>query len=635
MNPRKISALSICLLAACMALPAAAQTTVPTVSSVEYPGGQGWHVPTERYGVVIVDNVKIPMDDGVELVATIAYPADLQTGKRAEGRFPVLIEHMPYAHFAVPLTVNSFFAKHGYISVFVRARGTGASGGEVQFLSPREGRDGANLIQWAAKIDGADGNVAIHGCSWPGAIALTDTAYAGKNSPLKAVLASCSGMENMPRQSWLNGGMPTMSFWQFKGLGTQLVGDTPAVRRFFQTFTQNVISGRDAAYQGKYWGERGTAALAEKIVANNIPVLLNAGWRDVVETGAVRAYLALQNAYAKRPVFAPMTAAQPVSPRWQLVMGGWEHGQGMDMGLHLQWLDTWVKGRNTGLQHTQTPLHAFEMGSNRWVNLKGYPQTDSATVWYLSANGNLTTDKARQGRATLRYAQPSDVDGKLSYTTNVLKDGATLSGAMTATIYAKSSNRNMVLIPRLYDVAPDGSEQLISRGALVGSQRALDNARTWRDSDGNVTWAWQAFKHDSYLTPDKTYRFDIALAPRQWGVQPGHRLRFELSSQTPADLCPADKLPPKNDSEPCLLTKPQQQTVPGGVYTVLYGGNTPSAVNLPQLAYQAQPAVRAGRLALPWNENSRRIETGKPANNGSVVDNLLPTDSAITHPLVW
>jgi uncharacterized protein len=144
--------------------------------STAYPGGK-WEPGPARFGAEVVDDVPVTMDDGVVLRASIAFPTDLKTGRRAAGRFPVVVEHMPYVQFAVPVTANTYFAEHGYISAVVRARGLGKSGGEVQFLSPREGRDGKNIVDWAARnLEGSDGRVAIVGCSWPGVIALNDAA---------------------------------------------------------------------------------------------------------------------------------------------------------------------------------------------------------------------------------------------------------------------------------------------------------------------------------------------------------------------------------------------------------------------------------------------------------------------------
>ncbi len=58
------------------------------------------------------------------------------------------------------------------------------------------------------------------------------------------------------------------------------------------------------AYNREFWRERGRLPSAQQIVDNGIPVLLWSGWGDIVEIGALRAYTGLQNAYAKRPVYA-------------------------------------------------------------------------------------------------------------------------------------------------------------------------------------------------------------------------------------------------------------------------------------------------------------------------------------------
>ena len=133
-----------------------------------YPGGV-WEPGPARYGATVTDDVPVTMDDGVVLNASIAYPTDLASGRRARGPFPVVVEHMPYVQFAVPVKVNPFFAEHGYISVQVRARGLGKSGGEVQFLSPREGLDGKAIIDSAVisvSNVGSHPGKTLAGCSY-------------------------------------------------------------------------------------------------------------------------------------------------------------------------------------------------------------------------------------------------------------------------------------------------------------------------------------------------------------------------------------------------------------------------------------------------------------------------------------
>jgi hypothetical protein len=85
----------------------------------------------------------------------------------------------------------------------------------------------------------------------------------------------------------------------------------------------------------------------------------------------------LQNAAAGRPVWAPMSPDQPVSGRYQLLMGPWYHnnaGAGVDMNrLELAWFDHWLKGEATGITETTTPFHAHDTGAKRWVDTTRYP----------------------------------------------------------------------------------------------------------------------------------------------------------------------------------------------------------------------------------------------------------------------
>ncbi|SFG53234.1 hypothetical protein SAMN02787118_12268 [Streptomyces mirabilis] len=75
-----------------LAAPAATGTPGSTAAAhteTPWPGGR-WEPGPEEYGVAVVSHVPVRMEDGVELNATIAYPADPATGQRAPGEFPVI-----------------------------------------------------------------------------------------------------------------------------------------------------------------------------------------------------------------------------------------------------------------------------------------------------------------------------------------------------------------------------------------------------------------------------------------------------------------------------------------------------------------------------------------------------------------
>jgi predicted acyl esterase len=193
--------------------------------------------------------------------------------------------------------------------------------------------------------------------------------------------------------------------------------------------------------------------------------------------------------------------------------------------------------------------------------------------------GRAVGGSARSARGSdpIAWVPPSTPGGTLTYSTPPLANGATLAGPVSATLYASSSNTNLMLIATLTDVAPDGTAAPITFGAVLGSQRALSPLETWRDRDGTVIRPYTRQTGDDYLTPGEVTRFDIALHPRLWAVPPGHSLRLTLTTQTPAAACAGFNI------LPCGLTAPAQATVPGGTYRVQRGPSWPSSVHLPLL----------------------------------------------------
>jgi predicted acyl esterase len=333
------------------------------------------------------------MDDGVVLYADIAYPTVLQTGERAPGPFPVALEHTPYTS---PL--NTYFAQYGYVSVKVFARGSGKSGGSIQFYTDRDGEDGKAIIDWAAQLDGVDGTVGQFGCSYPGGLSLADAAAVGPDSPLKATVAMCTGLD-VAREGFLAGGIITQSVEGIASLG-MMMGDNAPTRQYFQDRMDEARRGGDAAYDNEFWSARLRLAWTEDIVNNGIPVLLWSGWDDCYAASALHTYSALQNAAQGRSICGPMRPDEPATPRYQIIHGDWEHGGGLDDGIVLAWFETWLKGVGTGLDTTSTPMHLFERGTNRYVNAAHYP----AVSTYRPAGGQHEGDPALGAPDRRRHA---------------------------------------------------------------------------------------------------------------------------------------------------------------------------------------------------------------------------------------
>jgi predicted acyl esterase len=549
---------------------AGAPSPLQAIQSTGYPGGI-WEPGPPRYGVNTVSGVPVIMDDGVTLYADIAYPTDLTTGQRAPGSFPVALQHTPYI-----FPLDTYFTQYGYISVKVCARGgCSNSGGDVQYYTRRDGLDGKAIIDWAARLTGANGRVGQVGCSYPGGLSLADAAYAGPNSPLKATVAQCTGL-NALVEGYLPGGIPSQSVAATGGLGLIMGGNSQTIQ-FFKDLAADTLAGGDTAYIRAFWQERLALTWTENIVANNIPILLWSGWQDVYTASSLQTYSSLQNAHAHRDINAPMRSHQPVTPRYQIIMGDWGHGGGLDDGIALEWLETWVRGVNTGLQSAPTTMHSIEKGTNRYINTTSYPTVNEYTRYLISSSGDLGREpKYGSGSQALMWGPPSTATGRLTYTTPPLRESTSLSGPSSATIYALSSNTNLELIVKLYDVAPNGATTQITHGVVLGSQRRLNDSLSWMDRDGQLTRPWTVQAEDDYLRSGQVYKLEVAIRPIQWGIAPGHRIQLEFTTQATAAECAAGV-----GSDPCVLTTPQNATVPGGTYTILSGSRWPSGVNLP------------------------------------------------------
>lgn len=557
-------------------------TEAPEPSESSSTGGT-WRAGPARYGSEIVRGRTIRMDDGVELRATIAFPADLGSGRRAAGDFPVVVEDSVYTE-AVGFgsgPVDTYFAEHGYISVHVNSRGTGGSGGTGGFVGAREARDGAEVIRWAAdELEGSDGRVAEVGCSWPGMQALADAAAVGRESPLKAVIAACAALGTEQRMDIMVSGVPTGDFGFVTSAADSSMGANRATRDWYHAFSDEVLAGGDAAYERDFWRERIPIDDAQRIVDNEVPVLLWTGWQDIVGLGAIRSWTALQNASAGRPAYAPMASDQVADPRYQLFVGDWGHAGGLDHATALRWLDTWVKGEDTGMQRTTDPLKLAETGSGRWVGTSTYPMVRRTTQLHLADGGRLRDAAASGGTDTIRWGG----GGTLAYTGSRMDEATTLAGPVAASITVSSSNRNVQLAASLLDVAPNGTAEEITHGSIIGSLRALDRDRSWSDRAGAPVWPWQRLEQDEYLTPGTPTRLDIALEPRQWRIAAGHRLRLELTTQAGAQL-----------------TAPQQASAPGGTYRILLDRSSVAVPLADPGTFDAVPcrATTAGGPCLP------------------------------------
>jgi predicted acyl esterase len=100
---------------------------------------------------VSLEEVRIPMGDGVRLAADLWKPK----GQGDRGRFPVLLEYLPYRKDEARgdrYDLYAYFARRGYVVARVDIRGRGNSEGTLipYEYSEIEQKNGEDVIAWLA-----------------------------------------------------------------------------------------------------------------------------------------------------------------------------------------------------------------------------------------------------------------------------------------------------------------------------------------------------------------------------------------------------------------------------------------------------------------------------------------------------
>ena len=629
-------------------------STIPAdVIAASAAPGHAWTPEAASYGVGKKADLPITMSDGTVLRADVYFPTTAGATTQAPGSFPVILTQTPYGKGILGAGGSSgvgdqtgpstYLVQRGFIDVVADVRGTGDSEGQFGLFDPVQDSDGVTLVNWASKLPGSNGKVGLYGASYLGIDQLLTAGAEPRTSPLKAIFPVVPG-NDLYKDTATMGGLIDLEFDAFylgltgslntlgplaEGLSdpSVLTSVLPAevahladLGSFDASFTAQTLSGGPTAYDDAYWQARNPANVLAKVVANNIPAYLVGGEYDLFQRGEPLDYVGLQNAWAGRPVTSPMLANQKVTGRYQLLDGPYTHLSGSTVDLDplmLEWFDTWLRGENTGMDATPTPLHYNDLGTNRFTEHAQYPFPSARpTRYYFSAARSGTaplsvtdhslslTPPTTNSSDTLLWSpvgnpcgRPSDqwsagvpsliasyvspgvpcVDGsdtvgelglhRATYTSPPLASAQTLAGPIDVTVYASATTTQTQWVAQVEDVSPDGQSVPLTEGALLGSLRAVSPAGTW-SSGGQILQVAHTYSAATAapVVPGQLTRYDIEVYPTYATLPAGHRLRITLSTADTPHLVP---------------TLPELANLLGGVYQVSISPTAPSAVEVP------------------------------------------------------
>jgi putative CocE/NonD family hydrolase len=558
-----------------------------------------WHPEAATYGVSEQSNVPVTMPDGTVLRVDVYTPTVPSTGKDAAGPFPVLLTQTPYGKSS--LGADTYFVQRGYIEVVADVRGTGDSEGSFGLFDPAQGQDGANLVYWSARLPHSDGKVGLFGSSYLGINQFLTVANLPPGSPVKAMFPVISA-NDIYRDTAFDGGLFDSEFDSiYTGLVLGVQSADPAtetaqapssgsasdlietqsehagsVATYYVPTAANVETGGSLDYDSNYWLDRSPATYLARVVADKVPAFLVGGWYDLFQHGEPLNYVQLQNLYFHRPVNAPLRPGEPVTGRYQLLMGPWYHltaGNGINLDvLQLRWFDNWLKGEATGIGSTSTPLHLNVLGSSSYVDTAAWPPDPAATTtMFMNSGGALATSPSAPGKASLAFTGMSaacdretsqwmmgadnlagsdpctnydnDIQagpGSITFTTAPMPADKVLAGPINVSVSATDTVSDAEWIANVEEVQPSGLSVPITAGALLGSFRAVDTSKSWAGQPGRLLLAWHPYSPGSSrpVVPGALTRYNIEVFPTFALIPKGDELRVTLSTSDTPHLMP-------------------------------------------------------------------------------------------------
>ena len=168
-------------------------------------------MPPATYPATYSHQQWITMDDGIQLGATITFPS--MDGKTpAPGKFPVILSMTPYGRDGgCSCAPANDFALRGFAVAAVDVRGTGGSQGNLDqnYFSPREARDGYDLVEYLGTQPWSTGKVGMSGGSYVG---ITQFKTAETAPPHLAAIAPDEALADIYNDAYAPGGIVSLSF---------------------------------------------------------------------------------------------------------------------------------------------------------------------------------------------------------------------------------------------------------------------------------------------------------------------------------------------------------------------------------------------------------------------------------------
>ena len=482
--------------------------------------------PAKTHAVLVERDLKVPMPDGVVLLADHYVP-------RSSVRPPTILVRCPYGRGGFfGLLYGRLFAERGFGVLVQSTRGTFGSGGAFDPYG-NEHDDGLATIAWLKQQPWFSGVLGTNGPSYLGMVQWAIADDAGADIGAMAIQVSTS---NFHHRTYAGGsfGLDTALSWtHMMALQEQrsFLSQMGARRKLQPLFAHLPLRDLDQLAIGRhspffqawlehpepdsdYWQHRTFDTTVKDIPA---PINLVGGWYDIFLPWQVRDYRLLREA-GKHPF---------------LTIGPWAHASfglmAEGVAEALTWFNAHLLGERSQLR--KAPVRVFVTGQNAWRDLPDWPPPGARLHrFYLQQAFGLSEDNSRASSPDHYRYDPADptpalsgpvLSGKskptdnrslearpdvLTYTSAPLEADLDVIGPVQAELFVRSSREHTDFFARLCDVDQRGTSLNICDGLL------------------------RVQPHQPAPAADGTLPLTIDLWPTAHRFLRGHRLRLQVSS---------------------------------------------------------------------------------------------------------
>lgn len=494
-------------------------------------------------------NVRIKVEDGTDIVGDIYIPD-------GNPPFPSIVFRTPYNRDDERFRKYArFFASNGFVFLNSDVRGRGDSDGE--FLPYfKEGKDGRDLVEWAAAQPWSNSRVGTFGASYSARIQWLTALERPKGlsamisivSPSDPFVESPTGVTD-----------PMHISWRYMVSGRTLKNpDGINWKEIYETLPLKDIPKR-LGISFESWEEDGKHKTLDeywkriqyqnKFSEINVPVMHVSGWYDDEQIGTFINFVGM-----KKNSPSSFSRENQV-----MIMGPWGHNVNSDSKLgdvnfgpgaiidleriYSDWF-RWTLG-GAGAEYVKD-VKLFIMGTNKWKNFDDWPPENTRECkLFLSSNGKANSrfgdgkleenvDSVIETQDSYRYdplnptpfltevtskqiGGPDDYssierrDDVLVYDSPLLENDSTVLGKVETNLLVSTDGKDTDFMAMLLDVWPTGYAQRLCDGMTRGRYR-------------------YGMDKEELFEPGKIYELKLDMWNTGHTFKKNHKVRLQISS---------------------------------------------------------------------------------------------------------